>query len=199
MRFSPKALAAMRAKLDLPDDADGTAILAAVSRRLDELAEDPPSQPRAPAVAPAQPDIVAWGLATGRYSAPRAEFWARRADAERSRTGSAARTEAEIRSLSPVYEPPADRAASSSPWVKDPVDGHMVRASWTPASGSETPLLDAFDEAMFGPSVEVQRRRDDLAAEASLAEALVREREAAAQPGLTEDEHRALFGPDEQD
>ena len=75
-----------------------------------------------------------------------------------------------------------------------------VSAPRRPAvSESETPLLDELNEAMFGPSEEVRRRREDLAAEAALAEAIERERAEAAQPGLTEDERRALFGPDEQD
>ena len=97
---------------------------------------------------------------------------------------------------SQVYAPPADRPASSSPWVKDPVDGHMVRASWTPGSGdSDTPLLDEMHESLFGAPEEVRRRRMDLAAEAELAESLEREREAAAQPGLTEAEEACTVRP----
>jgi hypothetical protein len=164
--------------------------VAAVSRRLDELAEDPPpAPPRAPAAPPpASPpgafgehrEPVAWAVATGRVGSGRAQFWESQLREERSRTGSAAaRTEATLLALHPVYDVGAPRRPA--------------------VSESETPLLDEFDEAMYGPSEKVRRRRDDLAAEAWLAEDTEREREAAAQPGLTEEERRALFGPDEQD
>jgi hypothetical protein len=140
-------------------------------------------------------DIVAWGVETGRYSPARAAFWAKAAEDERRRTGSASQTEAAIRSLHPVYEVPQAQTGRASVWTDDG-SGHPVLASGTAPGAedfSETPLLDELDRAVFGPSQDERYRAEDLAAEAALAEAIERERNEA-RGGLTEAEERALFG-----
>ncbi len=80
-------------------------------------------------------------------------FWQRTADAERRRTGSAAETEAAIRSLSPVYEVTEPTAGPASPWAVDATTGRLVLAAGRPraSAGSETPLVDELDRAIFGP------------------------------------------------
>ena len=154
MSFSQQFLIEVRNKLGVAADADPQTILAALDTRLQELANPapvtappapPPSSP--PGLFDGHRDAVAWAVATGRLSPARAQFWAAQLVEERARTGSASQIEATIASLSPVYD---------------------TAAAWRPAvAASETTLVDELDEALYGPSDEVRRRREDLAAEAA--------------------------------
>ena len=186
MSFSAETIRQITSKLGVPEDATWPDILAALDARLEELANPAPVA-ALPAVAPA-PDTVLWGLATGRYSEPRAAFWDRHRDAERARTGSTVQTDAEIQSLAPVYEPPVTA-------VRDPSTGQFIVASASGRSPSspddEFPLTRELDRAMFGPTTEERRHSEDLAAERGLAAQIEREREQAAGG---DEAARELFG-----
>jgi len=183
MSFSAETIRQITSQLGIPVDSDAQTILAALDTRLEELAIPgpvaAPSAPPTPAPPPASPpgpfdvqrDPVAWAVATGRLSPARAQFWESQLVEERARTGSTAQIEATIASLSPVYDTAATRRPA--------------------ATESETPLLDEFDRAMNGPSVEERRRAEDLAAERGLAEQIEREREQAAGG---DEAARELFG-----
>ena len=141
--FSAAQITDMRRKLGVSADADGATIVAALAEALDERADPPaPAVPvlRSPqtAMPERQSDVVAWGLATGRYSPARAQVWARAAADERRRTGAATQTAATIRSLhrSMSHRRPRLVVADGG---EGPCDGHHVRAHRATRRGRRVP------------------------------------------------------------
>ena len=179
MAFSEAFLVEVRNKLGVAADADGPTIMAALDRRLHELAYPPAPAPATPApveqpgASGGHSDVVAWAVSTGRISPARAEFWAAQVADEKAHNGSTAQTERTLHSLHPVYDAAQGRPALSA---------------------SATPLSDDLDRQMFGPTQAERERAEDLAAEAELAEVVERERAEAAAAGLTDAEEQALFG-----
>jgi hypothetical protein len=140
--------------------------------------------------------------------------WGQQLDTERSRilasgqeaTDDLTPVEKLITSLYPALAPGMS-ALSGQPDVEADDGGNLARRVLAKAGldqngrpiaaagsrGSETPLIDAMDRAMYGPSREERYRQQDQAAERELAAQLERE-QLLASSGLTGDEYRDLFG-----
>lgn len=158
-------------------------------------------------------DVAEWGAATGRYASDQIPFWRQQLDTERSRilaSGQAADgptpVEKLIASLYPALAPGMSALTGMPVDVGDD-EGDLARRVLAKAGldqngrpvaaagsrGSETPLIDAMDRAMYGPTPEERYRQQDQAAERELAAQLERE-QLLASSGLTGDEYRDLFG-----
>jgi hypothetical protein len=205
MPFTNEQTQAMTSALGIPATSTPAAILAALNVRLAECAE--PAAPSSTAQTrngDAQSEgtlareAIEQAVREGKFTAERASHYQSMARAELAQTGTTAQTRATVHALAPVLpSAPSQPSNARSPWsVSD--EGHAVLTSsrsnaYALGSDGDTPLIDALDEAIFGPSEETRRRREDLAAEAELAAQLEAEREGAT-GRLSSAEERALFG-----
>lgn len=115
----------------------------------------PPAAPAAPTgpMPASDAEAVAWAVQTGRIGLARADFWARELAAERNASGSIARGWATLQSLAPVY---ADGG------MLDSFGGDMIPVG--PVSA--TPMLDAMERSIYGPTSEQIDAELDRQAEA---------------------------------
>lgn len=161
-------------------------------------------------------DIAAWGHRTGRYPAERIEYY--RAEILAERRGSrrlgqvtAARgaggltaTEQLVRSLAPVLAPVWAALETQTPTQIIASLGTRPIGARPPAAGavsaaSETPLLDAENRKLFGPSREERNRELDLLAEANLREQLDEEaRQITASAAISDEVFDQLFPPEKR-
>ena len=138
-------------------------------------------------------DPVGWGLATGRLHPMEAEVIRELQGYERRRvmasggdpTWPTAVTEF-VESLEPSRLAGMVRAAAG-----------MGPAYGGGPATSGTPLLDATERELYGPTAEQRRRRKTSPPRRSLRQQMEDEsNRVAASQALTDDEYRALFGPD---
>jgi len=151
---------------------DEKSITAALAKRL----SGPPATP--PRAEPAM--SVQAALDSGRFSPDRRQFWENRFAEDPVGTGET------LASLHPVFaeEREAERRGIAA-----------AAATYRRESVSDTPLLDELDEAVYGPSVEARRRREDLQAEAELRATIDAEEQRAVEASaFTDDELNRLFG-----
>lgn len=160
-------------------------------------------------------DAAEWGFRTGRYRREDVADWRKRDREQRNRVLASGRgtdeelnaVESVIASLYPAYAPGMSALAERIADDDEDDQGNLARRvlasagldqngqPLAAASGgrSGTPLLDAIERDIYGPTREEVHRQQDLAAERELAAQIDHER-LLASTGLSEGHYRELFG-----
>lgn len=163
----------IRAALGLAPDATDDAVRAAMGKVF------PAPRRRGPTM------TVQEAFDSGRIHAKSRGDWERRFQVDPQGTGEV------LASLHPALAEQRERERVAAARAVHQVEAAQYTAS---APESDTPLLDALEEHVYGPSREERYRREDLAAEAALRQEIEDEQQQVAASALTDDEIKRLFG-----